>query len=62
MRDVPDVLLADTRNYLDITWADPDGDVKLLGILARGMAYLDHAAGGGPEHGRGKHVPAAPPG
>lgn len=45
MRDVPDVLLADTRNYLDITWADPDGDVKLLGILARGMAYLDHAAG-----------------
>lgn len=45
MRNVPEVLLTDTRNYLDITWADPAGDVKLLGILERGMAYLDHAAG-----------------
>lgn len=45
MRDAPDILLADARNYLDITWKDPEGDVKLLGILARGMEYLDHAAG-----------------
>lgn len=45
MRDVSETLLADARNYLDITWPDPDGDVKLLGILLRGMTYLDHAAG-----------------
>lgn len=51
MRDVPDILLADARNYLDITWAD--GDVKLLGILARGMGYLDHAAGVELDYGEG---------
>lgn len=49
----PSVLLADTRNYLDVTWADPDGDVKLLGILERGMAYLDHAAGVELDYGEG---------
>ena len=53
MRDVPDILLADARNYLDITWADADGDVKLLGILARGMGYLDHAAGVELDYGEG---------
>lgn len=45
MGDVPDTLLEAARNYLDITWPDPDGDRKLAGILARGMAYLNHAAG-----------------
>lgn len=45
MRDVPEPLAADTKNYLDITWEDEDGDAKLRGILARGMTYLDHAAG-----------------
>ena len=45
MRDTPETLLQDARSYLDITWEDPDGDGKLLGILARGMAYLDHTAG-----------------
>lgn len=53
MRDVPDILLADARNYLDITWADGDGDVKLRGILARGMGYLDHAAGMALDYGEG---------
>lgn len=53
MRDVPEALLADTKNYLDITWPDPDGDVKLLGILARGMGYLDHAAGAALDYGEG---------
>lgn len=38
-------LLADARNYLDVTWEDAEGDQKLLGILNRGMAYLDHLAG-----------------
>ena len=53
MRDVPEELLAATRNYLDVTWADADGDVKLLGILARGMGYLDHAAGVELDYGEG---------
>lgn len=53
MRDVPDDLLKDTRNYLDITWTDPDGDAKLRGILARGMGYLDHAAGVELDYGEG---------
>lgn len=53
MRDVPDILLADVRNYLDITWEDADGDVKLLGILTRGMGYLDHAAGVELDYGEG---------
>lgn len=45
MGSVPETLLADARNYLDMTWADPEGDAKLRGILLRGMGYLDHAAG-----------------
>lgn len=58
MREIPDVLLADARNYLDITWADPDGDVKLLGILERGIAYLDHAAGAALDYGEGTNARA----
>ena len=38
-------LLADAKNYLDITWQDDETDKKLTGILARGMAFLDRAAG-----------------
>lgn len=38
-------LLADARNYLDITWTDGDTDQKLEGILRRGMNYLDGKAG-----------------
>lgn len=43
--DLPQGLLAVARNYLDITWDDPDGDKKLSGILARGMDYLDKISG-----------------
>lgn len=43
--DLPDGLLAAVRNYLDITWRDCAGDEKLAGIIARGMKYLDAAAG-----------------
>ncbi len=42
---VSEEMLADARNYLDITYEDEDGDKKLKGILERGMAYLDNAAG-----------------
>lgn len=40
-----DELLSAVKNYLDITWADQDGDEKLSGILARGKSYLDRIAG-----------------
>lgn len=33
-------LLEDVRNYLDITWDDPKGDEKLLGMIKRGMESL----------------------
>ena len=38
-------LLEAVRNYLDITWEDYAGDEKLLGIISRGMKYLDGVAG-----------------
>ena len=42
---LPDGLLAAVKNYLDITWDDPDGDKKLSGIILRGMRRLDKVAG-----------------
>lgn len=42
---LPDGLLDAVRNYLDITWEDSAGDLKLTGIISRGMKYLDKAAG-----------------
>lgn len=41
----PDGLLDAAKNYLDITWMDGAGDTKLVGILERGMRYLDRVAG-----------------
>lgn len=38
-------LLEAVRNYLDITWKDDAGDVKLSGIIARGMQYINTIAG-----------------
>lgn len=32
-------------NYLDITWADSDTKQKLMGIIERGMKYINKAAG-----------------
>lgn len=42
---LPEGLLNDVRNYLDITWEDPAGDEKLSGIISRGMKYIDGIAG-----------------
>lgn len=42
---LPDGLLDAVRNYLDITWSDADGDEKLIGIISRGMKYINSAAG-----------------
>lgn len=38
-------LLADVRNYLDITYQDEETDKKLLGIIERGKAHLNNVAG-----------------
>lgn len=38
-------LLLDVKNYLDITWEDEAGDLKLSGIIARGIKYINNVAG-----------------
>ena len=38
-------LLDEVKNYLDITWADTQTDLKLQGIIERGKSYLNRAAG-----------------
>ena len=38
-------IIADVKNYLDITWEDTEGDKKLIGIIDRGIAYIDGIAG-----------------
>lgn len=43
--DLPIGLLEATKNYLDVTWDDPEGDVKLSGIIARGIEFLNRKAG-----------------
>ena len=40
-----DELLAQVKNYVDITWSDPDTDAKISGIILRAMSFLDHIAG-----------------
>ena len=45
MAELPSGLLEAVRNYLDITWTDADGDEKLIGIIFRGMKYIDSVAG-----------------
>lgn len=45
MESLPMELLGDVRNYLNITWVDPEGDIKLLGIIARGIKHLNKIAG-----------------
>ena len=43
--EVLESLLIDVRNYLNITWEDADGDLKLSGIIKRGIKYIDGIAG-----------------
>lgn len=33
-------LLDDVKNYLDITWDDPVGDKKTMGMIQRGIAAI----------------------
>jgi len=43
---LPEGLLEDVKNYLDITWDDETTDKKLKAIIERGMKYIDSIAGG----------------
>ena len=43
--ELPTGLLAEVKNYLDITWEDADGDQKLIGIISRGMSRINEIAG-----------------
>lgn len=47
---ISDALLADVKNYLDITWSDEATDSKTRGFIASGMDYLDKKAGGAQDY------------
>ncbi len=42
---LPEGLLADVKNWLDITWEDDATDTKVSGLIASGMVYLDGKLG-----------------
>ena len=42
---VSEELLAEAKNYLDITWEDEAADNKLRGQLRRGIAYISAKTG-----------------
>ena len=42
---LPPDLLADIKNYLNITWDDEATDKKISGLIASGMAYLNGKLG-----------------
>ncbi len=42
---LPDGLLNDVKNYLDITWTDESTDKKVTGIIERGMNFLSRKSG-----------------
>lgn len=44
-REIPQGLLTDIENYLDITWSDEATDQKIGGLISSGMAYLDMKRG-----------------
>lgn len=45
MATISDSLLADVKNYLDITWDDESADAKLAGQIRRGIAYISAKTG-----------------
>ena len=53
---ISDELLAEAKNWLDITWDDADADQKLTGQLARGIAYLSAKTGVEPSAFSGEGV------
>lgn len=49
-KTVPAALLADVKNYLNITWDDKATDAKINGLIASAAAYLDSKLGGQPDY------------
>lgn len=47
---VPADLLADVKNYINITWDDDATDAKISGLIASAAAYLDGKLGGQPDY------------
>lgn len=43
--NLPEGLLSDVKNYLNITWSDPATDAKISGLIASGMVYLNDKYG-----------------
>ena len=43
---LPDGLLSDVKNWLDITWDDEATDAKVSGLIAAGSVYLNTKYGG----------------
>ena len=43
--EVSEELLAEAKNFLDITWEDADTDTKLRGQIRRGIAYITEKTG-----------------
>ena len=43
--EIPAELLADVKNYLNITWEDKATDGKIRGLIASGSVYLDGKGG-----------------
>ena len=44
--EIPAQLMADVKNYLNITWQDPAADEKVCGLIADSTVYLDSIGGG----------------
>lgn len=42
---LPEGLLSDVKNYLNITWDDEATDAKVSGLIASGMVYLNKKYG-----------------
>lgn len=42
---LPDGLLDDVKNYLNITWQDEATDQKISGLIASGMVYINSKYG-----------------
>lgn len=42
---IPDELIQDIKNYLDITFSDTALDSKIAGIIQRGASYISNVAG-----------------
>lgn len=42
---LPSGLLEAVENYLDITWSDATTDIKITGIIERGIKYIDGVGG-----------------